>query len=324
MAGDLIPAHGDVGVASAGPPVRNAPPPEAPAPTPQTVRGFAGPGFHLSPQFAAIAAIVVIVGIVALDLYWTNWRWGRESHAPVVIAAAAYAFASRARHVVTRPVGRDQAMAIALLPLAFLLFLAGKAQEVIQLEALAIPLLVLSACLALGGRGAVRQFAIIILLLFLAVPLPGSVQDALLLPAKLLLSEVATKVTGAAGLPVALSGAMIYVGYHQLQIADVCSGLDTFFSLLAVGLLLLFFDRPSNARVAIAFLASMLLLAFSVNCLRIVTLIVTIHFLGARAEEQAHDYAAYGEIVVALLLFIGAKSLFERMLGNRASVAGAR
>ena len=168
-----------------------------------------------------------------------------------------------------------------------------------------------------------RHFAIILALLFFVVPLPGSLQDALLLPAKLMLSKVATGVTSLAGIPVALSGALIYVGYHQLQIADVCSGLDTFLSLLAVGLLLLFFDRPSNLRVAGAFLASMLVIAFSINCLRIIALISTIHLLGARAEEQAHDYAAFGELAVALFLFMGAKSVAERMFGRRGDVVAS-
>ena len=76
-----------------------------------------------------------------------------------------------------------------------------------------------------------------VLLLF-HVPLPGMLVDTLTAPLKEAISGfIVVEGLHAAGYPIARAGVAIGIGQYQLRVADACSGLNSMFSLFALGTL---------------------------------------------------------------------------------------
>ena len=70
-----------------------------------------------------------------------------------------------------------------------------------------------------------------------AVPLPEALVAAVTAPLKTAVSYVASGLLYNMGLPVGRSGVMLTVGQYQLLVADACAGLNSMFTLEALGML---------------------------------------------------------------------------------------
>ncbi|MFX7980991.1 archaeosortase/exosortase family protein, partial [Acinetobacter baumannii] len=69
------------------------------------------------------------------------------------------------------------------------------------------------------------------------VPLPATLVVALTTPLKSAVSAVASNLLYSLGYPVGRSGVVLTVGPYQLLVADACAGLNSMFTLEALGLL---------------------------------------------------------------------------------------
>ena len=79
----------------------------------------------------------------------------------------------------------------------------------------------------------------LILFLFFMIPLPGTLVDAHTLPMKMAVSYVAENVLYGLGYPISRTGVILQMGQYKLLVADACAGLQTLFTLEALGLLYL-------------------------------------------------------------------------------------
>jgi exosortase len=109
----------------------------------------------------------------------------------------------------------------------------------------------------------VRAFWFPILFIAYLVPLPGFFVDAMTLPLKQVVSQNAARFLYAAGYPVAQDGVILIVGQYHLLVADACSGLNSMFSLSAVGLLYLYLMRRKSWLHNAVILASLLPVAIT-------------------------------------------------------------
>lgn len=269
------------------------------------------PGAPVSTRGNRVATIAIFVGLTILyapllvEVFQHYWREGSSSHGPVLLAGIAFGlWESRALfdwRVTRRETVAATAALIAGLAIYFVASLAG----FVDLGFVsAIPILI-GLLLLTGGWNAVRQLWLLEVALLFAIPLSDTTLDGIFLPAKILLTKLVVTGLGNIGMPVAYSGAVISVGFNTLLIANACTGLQSLWALISVGLLYVFFLKIHDRPTMILLLLSAPLMAILANFIRLTLLVLTSFYLGSAAAKTFHQYAAYLEILFALAMFLG-------------------
>jgi len=91
------------------------------------------------------------------------------------------------------------------------------------------------------------------------------------------------------------------MGQYQLLVADACAGLNSMFSLSALGVLYLYLMRRKNWLHIALILASLVPIAFCANVVRVIVLVlVTYHFGDAAGQGFVHGLSGLVLFVIAL------------------------
>jgi exosortase len=139
--------------------------------------------------------------------------------------------------------------------------------------------------------------------LFFMIPIPFSAETALSYP----LQRIATKLSCAAlqllGQPAFAEGNVILLGQHELEVAQACSGLRLFMSVVALAFCYVVLVRRSAWEKA--FLVAMVgPIAILSNSLRIVATGLLYQYASSEVGRSfAHDFAGWAMIPVAAALF---------------------
>ncbi len=270
----------------------------------------------------------VALGLLALyvptfvNVADTLWRQEEHAHGPIILAVALWLGWQQRRALALAPDAACGRWAgIGLVALGLLCYVLGRSQDIVVLDVGSLLPVLAGTLLVAGGWPVLRAFWFPLLFLVFMVPIPGVVLDALTGPLKQSVSQVAESLLYAAGYPVARSGVVLSVGQYQLLVADACSGLNSMFSLAALGLLYLHVMKyRSPVRNAIL-LASILPIAFVANIVRVMILVlVTYHFGDEAGQGFVHGFAGMVLFVVALLLLF----CLDAALGLAARLVPAR
>lgn len=255
------------------------------------------------------------VGLGLLALYvptfvsvaGTLWQQEEHAHGPIILAVALW-LGWRERHALSLDAADAGArgVGVGLVAFGLLCYVLGRSQDVVALDVGSLLPVLGGTLLVAGGWPALRAFWFPLLFLVFMVPIPGVILDALTGPLKQSVSQVAESLLYAAGYPVARTGVVLSVGQYQLLVADACSGLNSMFSLAALGLLYLHLMKYRSPMRNAILLASILPIAFVANIVRVMILVlVTYHFGDAAGQGFAHGFAGMVLFVVALLLLFG-------------------
>jgi exosortase len=308
------------------------------------------PGGSAGPWLVALAGFLAMFA----PSYWqaANGLWTTDEfgHAPIILAIAAWLLWQR-RDALIESLGSVPPRSLRTLPpegaglpwdgpaaghpapwiggalfgAGALLYLAGRALSIASAEFVA-HWLVLGAALAwLGGTRALRAAWFPWLYLLFMVPLPATLVDAITGPLKHAVSVLVVEGLHIIGYPIARSGVMITVGPYQLLVADACSGLNSMFSLAALGTLFIHVvaARRKVAHVALL-VASIVPIAFAANIVRVVSLVLITYHLGDEAGQGfLHGAAGIVLMLVALAIFFGLDLLLAAIFGRRAAANSA-
>lgn len=273
-----------------------------------------------------VAGLLLMYTPTVLELWHTIWQSEEQGHGPLILAVSLWLFwQKREEFAAVAQDGGRTTLGWVVLAFGLLLYVFGRSQDIILFEVGSqIPLLA-GACAVLFGWRAVRVVAFPILFLVFMAPLPAAIIDSMTGPLKRSVSVVAEVVLYELGYPIARSGVVLQIGQYQLLVADACSGLNSMFSLSAVGLLYLYLmGHASRWRNALIVL-SILPIAFVANALRVMILVlVTYHFGDEAGQGFIHGTAGMVLFVIALALLFAFDSvlgLFDRRGGQRKGTA---
>ena len=200
----------------------------------------------------------------------------------------------------------------AILIFGLLLYAVGRSQDILIFEVGALAPILAGVLLATRGWPAIGSYWFALLFIAFLVPLPGIVVDALTMPLKQTVSAIAEQLLYAAGYPIARSGVVLNIGQYQLLVADACSGLNSMFSLSALGLLYLYLTRYKSWLHNGVILASILPIAFSANIVRVMILVLVTYYYGdAAGQGFAHGFAGMLLFVIALMILFGFDALLR-------------
>lgn len=261
-----------------------------------------------------LAAFLLMYAGTYVELARTTWATEEQGHGPLIIGAAAWLIWTKRREIFAGPPQPSLFAGFVLLGLSMVAYVVARSQSVIEVEAATQILVLISGFLLLHGVGALRRAWFPLFFLMFMVPLPGALVQAITLPLKSAVSVVATEVLYQIGYPIARNGVTLTIGPYQLLVADACSGLNSLFTLEALGLLYMnIMNYQSKARNVI--LAIMIVpISFISNVSRVIILVLITYHMGDEAGQGfAHTFAGMVLFIVALTLTYG----FDRLLAVR-------
>ena len=270
------------------------------------------------------ALAVAGFGAMYLPSYWeaANGLWQTDDfgHAPVILTIVLWLFWQVRGQI---HLALDQPLHSAgwpMLVLGILLYCFGRVFAISSVEFLSQPLVVAAVLLLFKGPAVLRAAWFAVFYLLFMVPLPATLVDAVTGPLKQWISLIVVDVLYAAGYPIARTGVMITVGHYQLLVADACSGLNSMFSLAALGTLFMYIvGRASRLHNAILF-SAILPIAFFANIARVIALVLVTYHLGDEAGQGfLHGFAGIVLVLIALAALIVLDSVILRLHGRRNS-----
>lgn len=268
------------------------------------------------PAFALLAlGFALLYGPTYAELARTIWATDEQGHGPIILAVSFWLLATR-RHEIAAAAGPPRpGLGWPLLLLGLLLFAFGSSQQIIMFQTASQILVLAALLLVFCGGGALRAASFPLFFMVFMIPLPEALVAAVTAPLKSAVSAVATQLLYGLGYPVGRSGVILTVGPYQLLVADACAGLNSMFTLEALGLLYMnLMHYTSLARNAT--LAALLIpIAFAANIVRVMILVLVTYHLGdAAGQGFVHGFAGLVLFLVALMMMLLADQVLGRFM----------
>lgn len=254
----------------------------------------------------------VAIGLAAIcipsfiHLARTTWDTEENGHGPIIFMVFAW-LVWQQRNVLIAGLPRPLSLAgwLALI-LGLGGVVIGRSQSIDTLEVASLIPMLIGTVLLMRGWQALRMLWFPLLFLLFMIPLPGLIVTMITGALKAQVSAVAESLLFLAGYPIARTGVVLSIGPYQLLVADACSGLNSMFSLSALGLLYLYLMRYRNWLHIGIMLAAILPIAFVANVIRVMVLVLITYYFGDEAGQGfAHTAAGMLLFTVALLLLLG-------------------
>jgi len=274
------------------------------------------PNHKLISYLAVLVSILVLYVPVFHDLFVTVWNTDTQSHGPIVLGIGIWFFYFKTKQILEKPQTFNSAPLLGwpLILLGGALYLVGYSQSVYIVSILSLVFVLCGViCIIFGTRIALKYWFALFFFVFL-IPWPASVIDTLTQPMKIAVSYAADHLLYALDYPIARSGVILQIGQYKLLVADACAGLNSLFTLEAIGLLYI------NVINHQAFWRNVLLavlivpVSFFSNVLRVCTLaLITFHMGDEAGQGFLHNFSGMVLFLTALILIIVIDSLIQKI-----------
>ena len=272
--------------------------------------------------------VPVFIGLIALcvptwvDLSGTIWATEAQAHGPIILAVALWFF-WRQRLTIHQMDVVPAKTGWPLFIFGLLLYALGRSQGLLIFEVGSQIIVIASLLLIMRGWLALRTAWFPLFFMLFMIPLPGAIVDALTMPMKMAVSYVSEHVLYWVGYPISRTGVILQIGQYKLLVADACAGLQTLFTLEALGLLYLNIVRHDSFFRNVSLAILIIPISFTANVIRVMVLtLITYHFGDEAGQGFLHGFAGMVLFISALLIIMGVDSLLQfgekRWRGNAA------
>jgi exosortase B len=269
---------------------------------------------------ASIALLLMPSYVTLADTVWVS---DEQGHGPIILAVVLWLMWTRRRELMELPDEPASVMGWSVLAAGVTLYVVGRSQQVDTLEVLAHLPIMASALLLTKGWAGLRWGRFYLFFLLFMVPLPGLLVQAITTPLKIAVSHVAEALLHAFDYPVARAGVILYVGQYQLLVADACAGMNSMFTLEALGLLYMNLMGYTSVKRNVLLGILIIPIAFVANVIRVMVLILVTYYLGdAAGQGFVHDFAGMLLFMVALALMLVVDSILGRFVPGRTDDRG--
>ncbi|MDH4393516.1 MAG: exosortase B, partial [Aquabacterium sp.] len=251
------------------------------------------------------AGFALLYGPAYVELSKTVWATDEQGHGPIILAVAAWLLYGQRHALAALPAKPVPALGWPLLVFALLLYAFGRSQDIVMFAVGSQILLLMSLVLLFHSIGGLKLVWFPLFFLLFMVPLPEALVAAVTAPLKSAVSAIASGLLYQLGYPVGRSGVIMTVGQYQLLVADACAGLNSMFTLEALGMLYMklmgYTSVSRNVMLAILLVPT----AFFANIVRVMILVlVTYHFGDEAGQGFVHGFAGMVLFMVALVLML--------------------
>ena len=257
---------------------------------------------------------LLVAGILVLYLpaLWDYRAWILQGHELVILAASGWLLYRRRDALMELPDTPSRSLGNVLFALALVIYFFGRTQQYLRFELLSLTLLIAALLLRYKGLAALRLAWFPLCFQLFAQPMPFEFVNAVTGPLKVSVSAVATWLLSVVGYPVGRSGVVMTIGQYQLLVTEACAGLQTMFTLEAMGLLYANLMHHGSALRNSLLAILVVPVSFAANVVRVVVLaVLTFHYGDATGQGFLHGFAGILLFLVALIFI----SILDRLLG---------
>lgn len=280
--------------------------------------GVVSGGLSSRPQFDWWALGLFAAGFALLyfptyyELARTIWATDEQGHGPIILLVSCWLF-YQLRYKIAESQGSPQLLlGWPILLFAMVLYAVGTSQQIIMFAAGSQILVLVAGLLILFGTRALRLAWFPLFFLLFMIPLPEALVAVVTGPLKSAVSAVATSLLHYLGYPVGRTGVVMTVGPYQLLVADACAGLNSMFTLEALGMLYMNLMNYTSAARNVSLALLLVPVAFIANIARVMILVlVTYHFGDEAGQGFVHGFAGIVLFLVALMLML----VVDKLLG---------
>jgi exosortase len=251
--------------------------------------------------------------------------WGTDpnySHGFVIPFAVAYFIWQQRQRLRALP-ARPSLWGLAIVLVSQAEYLVGYLGAEYFLQRTSLLLLLAGGIVYLYGWRHLQVHLFSLALLFMAIPLPAIVFNAIAFPLQLLASAWAAALLTLSGIPVFRSGNVLALPYRTLDVAEACSGIRSLFSLIALAMMVAYFV-PGRFWVKLGLVASAVPLALAANAFRIFATGWLGKLFGPEYSEGFfHLFSGWLIFVIAFVGLLLEASLLSRWAGRKARRARA-
>lgn len=266
---------------------------------------------------------LLVASAVGAAFCWSYWptlgqfihAWQTQpdySHGWLVVPVAAYILWQR-RAECPAPSHQRAWLGLVMLLVSLAMRVAGSLWFLNPLAGWSIPVWTAGACLLLFGWPVLRWGWPAIAFLVFMIPLPFRSETLLSTPMQAVATRLSCFALQCLGEPAIREGNVILLGEHKIAVAEACSGLRIFISIVALAFgFLLLIRKP--ARVNAGLVLALLPIALATNALRIVvTAWLQGHISGEAAHRFSHDAAGWLMMPVAAAMMAATVVYCERL-----------
>ena len=162
-------------------------------------------------------------------------------------------------------------------------------------------LVVIGAFLTFTGFAPLRHFAVVIPLLFFALPVPGRIRQQIAIPLQEIAARVTEETLTICGVNVARLGNLLEINGQQIAVAEACNGMRMVFA-LALVVFAFAFSMPLRTVPRLILLALAPMIALVCNVIRLVPTALFYGFGDAEVAEKFHDISGWVMLPVAFVI----------------------
>lgn len=244
-----------------------------------------------------------------LPSYWdvarTVWTTDEQGHGPIILAVSLWLLYHHRHALAALQVRPSWTLGLPLFVVGLVFYVVGRSQSFLGLEVGSQILLLGALTLCFLGKRALRLIWFPLFFLAFMTPLPEVLVAEVTAPLKSAVSTVSANVLYALGYPVSRAGVILNVGQYQLLVADACAGLNSMFTLEALGLLYMNLMQYTSVGRNVTLSILVVPIAFIANVVRVMVLVlVTYHFGDAAGQGFVHGFAGMVLFLVGLVFVL--------------------
>jgi exosortase len=261
-----------------------------------------------------VAVIGALYGPTLLHLFrdwWDNPDYSHGFFVPPIAAAYLWRKCQTLRDLPSKPA--NLGILVALFSQG--VFIAGSLGADLFVERVSLLILIAGAVLYVSGWRMLSETSFVLLLLLLAIPLPGVVFNSVAGPLQLAASSVAERLLDVVGIPVLRDGNLLYLKNQSLSVTDACSGIRSLATLITGGVVVGYF-LPTRRWLRPVFVLSSIPIAMGVNASRVAGTGVLVQVGGEEwASGFLHLFSGWVMFMCASCLLLLEHRLLLRWFG---------
>lgn len=252
---------------------------DEPKPLPRPPVSVVPAGFDW-PAFLLVAAgFLLLYGWTYWDLAHSVWATDEQGHGPIILAVSWWLIYQRRHEVAALAARPATAVGAVLMAFGLLLYSFGRSQAIWIFEVGSQIVMLASLLLLFKGWSALRLLWFPLFFQLFMVPLPEALVASVTGPLKSAVSSVASALLYDLGYPVGRSGVTLTVGQYQLLVADACAGLNSMFTLEALGMLYMNIMRYTSVSRNVTLALLLVPISFASNIIRVMILVLVTYHL---------------------------------------------
>lgn len=282
----------------------------ATAPSPRT------DGLYLIGWLTSVTLLLLlysqILHALILD-WWTDPDYGYAFFVPLFSAYILWTQRHRWSQIEIKPSNFGLVIVLAALALLFL----GTLGAELFTTRFSFLLLLTGLILFLAGWRWLGAISFPLAFLVLMVPIPVIIYNQITFPLQLLASRLASSLLELVGVPVLRDGNVLVLSNYSLEVAEACSGIRSFMSLVALAIAYGYLTEP-RILLRCVLIVLIIPIAIATNAVRITAAgVLARHFGSAAAQGFLHEFSGWITFLLALFLVFASHWLLLRFIHRK-------